>query len=392
MNKNILHTDVQEFISCNLNSDITSILLKKPFFSHISNKEIAEQILAKQKCQKKLPTWYNAPNIYFPHKLNVEQTSSEETATYKSELVDGKRVLDLTGGLGVDSYFFSKKADTVIHCEINDELSDIAAHNFQVLGAGNVRSLSCDGLAYVKAMPDSFDWIYVDPSRRNDLKGKVFQLADCLPNVPEHLDLLFGKANHILIKTSPLLDLSIGINELKFVKEIHIVAVHNEVKELLWILQSGFTGDVQIKTINSIKGQRQYFNFPILDEKMAVPTYSPPQKYLYEPNASILKSGAFKTIGNTYGLFKLHEHTHLYTSERHIEFPGRSFKIENVYPYKDIGFKKTSLTKANVTARNFPQTVSQIRKKHKIEDGGTIYLFFCKTTDGLLTVIKCSRM
>ena len=162
MNKLILNTGVQDFIHEKLSSDIMSVLLTKPIFEGIDQKELAEQIEAKKKCKGKLPTWFNTPNIYYPNKLNIEQTSSELTAQYKAQIVNGKSLVDLTGGLGVDSYFFSKKMGSVLHCEIDPELSEIAHHNFEVLGQENIECFPVDGIDFLKRSPSNFDWIFVD--------------------------------------------------------------------------------------------------------------------------------------------------------------------------------------------------------------------------------------
>ncbi|MBT8307754.1 MAG: class I SAM-dependent methyltransferase, partial [Maribacter sp.] len=208
-----------------------SVLLQKPVFDAISNRELAEQIEAKNKCKNKLPSWYNSEKIYYPNKLNIEQCSSEITAAYKTRIFSGKSLVDLTGGLGVDSFYFSKKIKAVVHCEISKNLSEIAALNFKVLGAKNIRVEQIDGLEFIKNTSAKFDCIYLDPSRRSMNSKKVFMLSDCMPNVVPHLDLLLTKSKQVLIKTSPLLDISSGLNQLGKVKEVHIVAVNNEVKE-----------------------------------------------------------------------------------------------------------------------------------------------------------------
>ena len=239
----------------------------------------------------------------------------------------------------------------------------------------------------------NLDWMYVDPSRRDDLKGKVFLLKECLPNIPEHLTMLFKHSKNILIKTSPLLDISSGINELQNVKSIHCVAVNNEVKELLWVLEENFNGDIEIRTSNLKNGENQQFNFILNNENIEDAEYSLPLTYLYEPNAAILKSGAFNSVANTFNIYKLHKHSHLYTSTNLINFPGRIFKIDNTINYnkkeftKHIGFKQ-----ANVTSRNFPEAVTQIRKKLKIKDGGKHYLFFTTDLNHSKIVISCSKL
>lgn len=379
MNKNILNTEIQYFINSNANSVISDLLLKGTNFPNVETKTIVEQIEAKKRSKNKLPTWFSTENIYYPNKLNIEQTSSEITAKYKSELLKGDSIIDLTGGFGVDCFYFSKTFKAVTHCEINESLSEIVKHNFNQLDVTHIDTIQTDGIEYLKSSEKFYDWIYIDPSRRHDSKGKVFFLNDCLPNVPEHLDLLFERSKNIMIKTSPLLDLSVGIGELKYVKTIYIVAVNNEVKELLWILENGFNNPISIETVNIKKEINEVFSFKLKEEKQSKALYKIPQDYIYEPNSAILKSGAFNEISKQLGLFKLHKHSHLYTSDSHIDFPGRCFKIENSIPYNKKAFKKLAIKKANITTRNFPETVQQIRNKFNIKDGGNDYLFF--TTD-----------
>lgn len=392
MNKAILNTGVQDFIHKNWNTDIVSVLLKKQLFEGVSQKELAEQLEAKKKCKDKLPSWFNTLNIYYPNKLNIEQTSSEQTARYKSKLINGKTILDVTGGFGVDSYFFSKQIDTVFHCEINSELSEIAKHNFEVFGQNNITCIPDDGIQFLKSTIQKFDWIYIDPSRRNNDKGKVFLLKDCLPNLPENLQALFEKTKNVLVKTSPLLDISQSIKELDFVKEIHVVAINNEVKELLYVLEHGFKKDITINAINLIQDQEVFFSFSLHEEPSVVVTYNNPEKYLYEPNSAILKSGGFKSVAKAYGIKKLHQHSHLYTSEVLIDFPGRRFEIRTVLPYSKNALKELKISKANITTRNFPASVAALRKKHKIKDGGDVYLFFTTNLDNKHIVIISNKV
>jgi len=392
-NKAILNSAIQDFINNNINSDIAQLALKGiPFPDHLKQ-DIITQIEAKKRCEKKLSTWFNTPNIYFPSKLNIEQTSSEVTAQYKANLVSGHSLIDLTGGFGVDSLYFSKKVDTVLHCDINKTLSSIAAYNASVLQIKNIKFYSEDGIKVLNQLDKTLDWIYVDPSRRDDTKGKVFLLKDCLPNIPEHVTMLFKHAKNILIKTSPLLDIKSGCNELQNVKTIHCVAVNNEVKELLWVLEENFNGDIQIKTSNIKNGDTQEFNFTLETENIEVAEYSLPLTYLYEPNAAILKSGAFNSIANTLNIYKLHKHSHLYTSTNLIAFPGRTFKIDNTINYNKKEFTKhIGLKQANITTRNFPEAVNQIRKKLKIKDGGKHYLFFTTNLNNSKIVLSCSKL
>ncbi|SNR72944.1 hypothetical protein SAMN06265371_11063 [Lutibacter agarilyticus] len=378
MNLHILHTDVQDFITKNLKKDITKLVLKGSRFGNVSIQEIAEQIVAKNKCEQKLPTWFTQKTIYYPNKLNIEQTSSEITAQYKSELVSGNVLVDITGGFGVDSYYFSKTVKNVTYCEINEHLYQIVKYNLKQLNIQNLKTHFGNGLDFLKNSKEKKDWIYADPSRRNDLKERVFLLNDCLPNIPENLTTLFEKSENILLKISPVLDISSAINELKFVKEIHIVAVKNDVKELLFILENGYLGEIAIKTINFTTNRNQYFEFIFQDSSFT--TYSEPKKYVFEPNAAVLKAGAFYQVAEQLNIDKLHQNSHLYTSNELIKFPGRRFEIKHCVPYDRKQLKKIIPSlKANITTRNFPETVAQIRKKTKIKDGGNLYLFF--TTD-----------
>ncbi|MDT0559187.1 class I SAM-dependent methyltransferase [Ichthyenterobacterium sp. W332] len=391
MNSALLHKEVQNFIDDNLNSDITKLLLKGTKFKNVSTKAVVTQIEAKKRCQKKLPTWFNTANIYYPDKLNIEQTSSEATAEYKSKITSGQSIIDLTGGFGVDSYHFSKRFKQVTHCEINTELSAIAKYNFEVLNRQNVTCIPKNGLDYLQEENRKFDYMYIDPSRRHDKKGKVFFLSDCLPNVPEHLDTLFKYTDSLLIKTSPLLDLSIGIKELRTVAEIHIVAVNNEVKELLWVLKKEVKTGILIKTINITSGVPQLFNFEFKDEKKAQAEFAEPQLFLYEPNVSILKAGAFKAIGLKYNLEKLHPHTHLYTSNTLINFPGRRFKIDKVLPFNKKRLKYEKMSMVNIATRNFPESVAVLKKRFHFKDGGKIYLFFTTNIKDERIVVVCSK-
>lgn len=368
-----------------------SVLLKEQGFPGVDGKELAQQIEAKAKCREKLPTWFNTPGIYYPKKLHIEQTSSEITAKYKAEIVRGNSLLDLTGGLGVDSYFFSYNINRVAHCEIDPDLAEIAQYNFRVLGRSNIDTCIGDGLAHLSRLRSIPDWIFIDPSRRSDIKGKVFLLSDCLPDVPGNLDLILKGAKRIMIKTSPLLDISAGLRELRSVAEIHILSVKNEVKELLWILRSGHQGEAAIHTIDLLPSGKETFDFLMSREKSASPEYSVPLTYLYEPNAAILKSGAFKLIGLRNGIYKLHEHSHIYTGDMLIPFPGRRFKIEQQIPFNKRAIQVLGIPKANITVRNFPLSVADIKKRFKIKDGGTDYLFFTTDVHGKKIVLRCSK-
>ncbi|WP_299799125.1 RsmD family RNA methyltransferase [uncultured Maribacter sp.] len=392
MNNEILANDVQQFINENLNTDIHKILLSKSKFPEVSSRELVEQIESKLKAKSKLPTWFSTDNIYYPNKLNLSQTSSEITADYKTTLVNGIIIIDLTAGFGVDSFAFSKKMNHVIHIDKNEDLSKIAQYNFKQLDAFNIECIAADGLEFIKKTNSPIDWIFIDPSRRDKDNKKVYYLSDCEPNVVSNMELLLEKSSNILIKTGPLLDLKSGLKELTHVKEIHIVAVNNDVKEILWLIEKEYKNEPLIKTLNYKANTFQEFQFHLSEEQITDAQYSKPLNYIYEPNAAILKSGAFKTIAKKFNLYKIHANSHLYTNDQLIEFPGRIFKVENIHDYSKKSFKKSGIKKANITTRNFPDSVLKIRKKLGIKDGGEIYLFCTTDMEQNLVIIYCLQI
>ena len=387
----LLKPQIQNYIFEKTNTDSSKLAFQKNPFPEIDFKIVLNQIECRTKSRDKLPTWFATKNVIYPSKISVEQTSSETTAKYKSELVSGENLIDLSGGLGVDDYYFSKKVNQVIHCEINADLSKIVAHNLEQLSVSNITCIEGDSRQTLVNLNKKFDWIYIDPSRRNDLKGKVFMLKDCLPNVPDEQEFYYNFSDNILIKTAPILDITSGISELKNVKTIHIIAVENEVKELLWEIEKNYNDAVSIKTVNFNKEKVESFDFKLNSDTIS--SYSLPKKYLYEPNSAIMKSGGFTEIGNHYSLDKLHQHSHLYTSDELIEFPGRIFKIEKEIPYSKSDLKSNlENTKANITTRNFPETVENIRKKWKIKDGGNNYCFFTTDKNDNKIVLICTKI
>lgn len=383
MNRRLLENDVQEFINAHIHDQVAGLLLKGIDLHGVAPQEVAEQLEAKQKCRFKLPTWYHTPKIYYPPRLNLEQASSETTARYKAGLVGGNALVDVTGGMGVDSYGFSKTMETVIHCETDPGLSEIAQYDLGILGRSNVQAYTGDGIEWLAKITRRFDWIYADPSRRHETKGKVFRFSDSLPNIPGHLGLWFQKTDNIMVKASPLLDIKQGILELGPVRAVHVVAVDNEVKELLFIMGREPKLPVFINTINIRDTGNQCFDFRWDDEKSAqgIIGKAHPGTYLYEPNAAILKSGAFRLVADCFGLKKLHDHTHLYTAPVRVEFPGRVFQIMEVMPYSKRNLRPYRGLQANITTRNFPKSVAQIRKESHILDGGDRTLIFCRGAD-----------
>lgn len=387
----ILQKKIQDFIDEHLFSDVQKLALKKNPFAELDYKIIINQILSKSKAKEKLPTWFNASHIIYPEKISIEQTSSEKTAQYKAEIVSGETLIDLTGGFGVDDYFFSKKINKVVHCEMNTDLSALVKHNFKQLNATNIKCFSGDSLDFLKNFDQPIDWIYIDPSRRSSIKGKVFLLADCLPNVPKHLDFYFTKSKNILIKTAPILDITSAIKELQFVKTIHIVSVNNEVKELLFELENNFSGTILLKTIDF--GSKTTTFEAYFEEETPNLNFTLPKKYLYEPNSGLMKSGCFELISSRFKISKLHTNSHIYTSDEIIDFPGRVFKIKDEFLYNKENMKKhLQYQQGNITTRNFPETVENIRKKWKIKDGGNLYCFFTTNINNQKIVLLCTKI
>ncbi len=388
MNKHILSKEVQHFIQY-YSGDISKLAFSGSPFENVSTQELIEQIDSRKKIEKKLPKWFNTRNIYYPPKLNLEQTSSEITAKYKASITQGSTLIDITGGLGVDCLFFSEIFKSVHHIEHNKSLSEIAKYNFKIFKKNNIECFAGDGIKQITEK--KYDVIYVDPSRRHNSKGKVFFLKDCEPNIPENLDVLLNHSNQLLIKTSPMLDLTVGLKELEYVSEIHIVAISNEVKELLWLLDKSYDGKPKVKTINFTKKYNEEFEFTINEETSI--NYDFPSNFLYVPNAAIMKSGAFHLLSERFDLVKIHKHTHLYTNKKLIDFPGRRFIINQVIPYhkKEIkDFLKNK--KANIAIRNFPESVAAIRKRWRMSDGGSDYLFFTTIENDQKVILDCSKV
>ena len=391
MNKNILDKNVQDYISKNFSADVFEIILKKQIFPKVSNKEIAEQISAKAKSKKKLPTYFNTPNIYFPNKVNIEQTSSEKTAEFKSKIVNGDTIIDATGGFGVDSMYFSKEFKKSVYIEKNKELFEIVKANSKELGLNNIEHLNEDGIECAEKSDTEIDLLYIDPSRRNKENKKVHFLSDCTPLIDYGLIESLQNFKTILIKCSPIIDLKKTISDLRFVSKVYIVGINNEVKEVLFSLNKQSNNDIKIKCID-LSNRESDFEFSIDDiDNKKNDDSSEMLNYLYEPNSMILKSGAFGLICDRYDVKKLNINSHLYTSKELIDFPGRVFVVESVVNYSKRNLKDLNTSKANITARNFPIDVKDIRKKSKILDGGEDYLFFTTNHINEQIIIKTKK-
>lgn len=362
------------FVEKNMDRDPYQIAMSSKQNPSIDIPKMASQIQARQKLSQKLPTWTSNPNIFFPKSISQEQASSETTADFKATIVSGN-VLDLTGGMGVDSAAFAKRAKQVTYAEIQQELFDITSYNHDILGFKNMVHVLGDGMDFFKKNNIHFDYIYLDPARRSKKGDKVILFKDCQPNVLDLLALI-PKDTALLIKTSPLLDLERAILELNGVDKIWVVCVKNEVKEILFLKSTNSTIDPKIDIIELNFEDSIIFSGTLETEKQKLTSLGPISNFLYEPHPGILKAGFFKLV-ETENVFKLNSNTHLYSSkELDTKFPGKSFRVMETGPV-DMGWLKKYLPnkQVNISTRNFPGKPEDLRKKLKLSEGGDLTLF-----------------
>lgn len=386
----ILKDEVQKFIVENIHTDINKLILKKSPFTTVNSKQLAQQIQSRKAIQKKLPSWFNTSGILYPPKLNLEQSSSEATAKYKSKLIDKGTLIDLSGGFGVDDFYFAKTASKVHYCEINADLAPLVQHNLTLLGASNIIFHHGDSTSILENI-DGIDVIYVDPSRRSDVGNRVFLFEDCEPNLVSNLDYYFKKADKIIVKAAPMLDIESAVKELGNISEIHIVSLYNECKEILFVLEKEVSKTIELKCALLSDEGENIFSFEYGKEKELNISYTDIDKYLYEPDAAILKAGLFKSMVPRFGVSKIHQHSHLYTSDILLsDFPGRCLKVLSIDKFKH--FNKTNIhKKANIVVRNFPHKPDELKKKLKINDGGDLFLYFTTDKYNDLVVISCEK-
>jgi hypothetical protein len=386
----------RQFIAEHRLDDVQKLALQSKFFadSGIDKTFALTQIAGRQIIAHKIPSWYQSDDLMYPARLSLEQCSSETTARYKASLLSGRSFADLTGGFGVDTAFIAGQFPQAAYVERQTELASIARHNFSVLGLNHIQIYPMDGVPFLLEM-DPVDCLYLDPARRSGTGQKVVLIEDCEPNVIEIKDLLLEKAGTVLIKLSPMLDIHAALKALNPVSEVHIVSVENECKELLFLLRKDHRQEPVITCINFGKQGNQTEIISLSEEKTAsISCTSDVKEYLYEPNASLLKAGFYKGIAWRYAVEKLHPDSHLYTSEQLIpDFPGRIFQVETVSSFnkKDLKEMLNGTGQANISVRNFPLPVLELRKKLKLQEGGGVYLFATTLSDGKHVIIKCRR-
>lgn len=365
----------KQFIRENLNADVPTLALKKvPVGTDVSL--ALRQIAARQLLRKKVPQWAENEHLLFPAHLSIEQCSSEATAQYKASLLQGQTFVDLTGGLGIDTYYIYRHFYQTDYVERQAELCDLARHNFEVLNA-NVKVWNESAEEYLNNCEPK-DCIFIDPARRDEHGRKTVSITDCTPNVADLQGILLQKAEKVMVKLSPMLDINKAMEELCHVKEVHVVAVANECKELDFVLERGFQGEPQLVCVNLLTVQPEV-RFTMEEERNSLGRLSEGvMKYLYEPNPAVMKAGCFKWLTKHYDVCKLHRNSNLYTSERLVpDFPGRIFEVEGwtTYNKKVKQVLLSDVEKASIAVRNFPLSVAELRKAMKIGDGDDVYLF-----------------
>ncbi len=385
--------EFRQFVQDHLQEDPALLLFKYQGKVTFDLKMAVQQISARQKVSKKLPSWSANPDLLFPASISLEQSSSEETAYFKAKGLNGKLMIDLTGGFGVDFFHLSQGFEKGIYCERLPELFQISKHNLDLLKPGKFEFFEGDGLEFLRNTDFSFDLIYADPARRGSGNQKLYKLQDCEPDVVSTWSLLRSKSEQILIKASPMLDISQAWTELPEIQRITVVSVKNEVKELLLSWEKGNTQESREISVVDLGSENPRFSFDPKEEEKAVATIGESEKYLIEPLSGILKAGAFNLFAERFGLKKLEKNSHLYTgNEIPKEIPARIFEV-----IREISPKKHELKslfpsgKVNVICRNYVNGAEELKRKLGLKDGGEDFLIGTKTGSGL-KVFWCKRI
>lgn len=381
----------RQYIRDNLNNDVPTLALKKaPVGTDVSL--ALRQIEARQLLQKKVPEWSANEDLLFPAHLSIEQCSSEATARYKAGLWEGNTLADLTCGLGIDAYYLSQRFQETDAVERQPELCTLAQHNFEILQT-RIKVHNETAEDYLQHCEPK-DCIYLDPARRDQQGRKTVSISDCTPDVVVLQDLLLQQAETVMVKLSPMLDIAKALQELKCVKEIHVLAVRNECKELVFIMKRGYTGCPTLFAVN-LMTQQPTVSFNLEKERnCSLQLSDGVGRYLYEPNAALMKAGCHKLLTHRFDVLKLHKNSHLFTSDILVpDFAGRIFEVEDWAPYnkKVKQLLLHDIDQANLTVRNFPITVDALRKTLKIKEGGDIYLFATTLRNEEKVLIKTKK-
>lgn len=399
----LTQADIQ-FIIDNEKGDVSRLLLGKAP-QGVNLQLCCKCIQAREKMRVKAPLWHMNPALVYPFSVSVEQGSSQTTALFKQKIISdlfsgsessGREIVtaDLTGGMGIDSYFISRIASKHFYYERNGELCTATAYNLGKLGAENVvlqnRDVTADDCAALRELEGKgISLLYIDPARRTETGGKAILLQDYEPNVIELQERMFAVSRYILVKVSPMADIKLNLKYLPKTKAVYVVAVDNECKELLFLLDSEHNGSepvIQCVDCNSRTGKMESFELKISEEETAAANYSNSiGSYLYEPSKAVMKGGAYKLVSQRFNCGKLAPSTHLYTSEIQIaDFPGKVFSVEEVIPFNKKALKELAKRhpKADLTARNFPLDTNALKKLSGIKDGGSKHIFAVTLTNG----------
>jgi 16S rRNA G966 N2-methylase RsmD len=392
-----------QFIENHCNDDVQKLALQGCSQAEIDFSFALQQIAGRQKIKDKLPLLYAQPHIRYPATLALEQCSSQKTAQYKVALAQGACLLDITAGFGIDTMAFAQQIPQITAVERQADLCVILQHNAAILQLENIKVFNDDAANFL-ASCEPADTIYLDPARRNLLGQKMVELTQCDPNILTIKQVLLEKCRkRVIIKLSPMLDLKATLRQLPEVSEIHVVAVHNECKEILLLIDKQQNDDNQsinkepaITAIDLTAPHQKPFSFCWTEEASAPLQVSHEvATYLYEPHAALMKAGAYKLLAVRYGVKALHRHTHLYTSNTLIaDFPGHCYKVQTVLPFNKRNVRELNriLLQANIVVRNFPMSAEKLRRKLKIGDGGNVFLFGATGQDEERILIWSVRM
>ena len=393
----MMNQATQDFIRQHQDEDVRQLAFLGSKNPEVDMPFALDQIRGRKMARAKLPRWANIDGIIYPPHISMEQCSSESTALYKAELAarllglpassssEEIGFVDLTGGFGVDfSYIASRLGMSSMYVERQAHLCEAAKENFERLGLKNAIVKNEDGIEVLHSLKE-LKLIFIDPARRDDAGNKVVSLKDCTPDVTVLQEEMLLKADYVIIKLSPMLDWHRAISELSHVREVHIISVNNECKELLLVLSARNMGEkLRIYCINDA----QSFVCDELDMESSsvkiAPSTLEEMQYLYEPNASLMKAGCFGVLSERYDARMLSKNSHLFVSREPIAaFPGRSFRIIAVSSFNKKELKRhlSGITKANIATRNFPLSVAELRKRLKLKDGGEIYIFATTLSD-----------
>ena len=386
----MINEQTWDFIRQHAADDVRKLALQGTKDAAVDLSMALQQIAGRQTALKKLPSWAAVERVLYPPHLNMEQCSSEQTARYKARLAgSGDMYVDLTGGLGVDFYWMSQGFKQRYYVERNAELCELVEHNFRTLGH-SCSVCCCDTATYLPTVPHA-DVVFLDPARRNEHGGRTYDIKDCTPNILELLPLLMEKADKVILKLSPMLDWRKAVDDLQYVREVHIVSVDNECKELLLVLEQT-ERPLRLVCVNNNQ------IFEVSSHPSPLTSHPSPltsEQFLYEPNASIMKAGCFDALAQQYPVCQVSANSHLFLSSVEIEdFPGRRFQICAISSTNKQTLKETlaGVSRANITVRNFPMSVEQLRKKLHLKDGGDTYIFATTKADGAHSLYICRKI